>query len=165
MKAVILAGGRGTRISEESLLRPKPMIEIGGKPILWHIMKLYSPAGINDFIICLGYKGYQIKEYFANYFLHTSDVTFDVTENKMEVHAKYAESWRVTLVDTGLETMTGGRIRRVRRLHRRRRILHDLRRRRQRSRHKKVAEVPQHARFCCERDGRPASGPVRAPFS
>ncbi|MFA5956102.1 glucose-1-phosphate cytidylyltransferase [Hyphomicrobium sp.] len=113
MKAVILAGGRGTRISEESLLRPKPMIEIGGKPILWHIMKTYSAAGINDFVVCLGYKGYQIKEYFANYFLHTSDVTFDVKENKMEVHAKHAESWRVTLVDTGLETMTGGRIKRV----------------------------------------------------
>jgi glucose-1-phosphate cytidylyltransferase len=113
MKAVILAGGRGTRISEESILRPKPMIEIGGKPILWHIMKLYSAGGINDFVVCLGYKGYQIKEYFANYFLHTSDVTFDVKENRMEVHAKYAEPWRVTLVDTGLDTMTGGRIKRV----------------------------------------------------
>lgn len=113
MKAVILAGGRGTRISEESILRPKPMIEIGGKPIMWHIMKLYSAAGINDFVVCLGYKGYQIKEYFANYFLHTSDVTFDVKENRMEVHAKHAEPWRVTLVDTGLDTMTGGRIKRV----------------------------------------------------
>jgi glucose-1-phosphate cytidylyltransferase len=113
MKAVILAGGRGTRISEESVLRPKPMIEIGGKPILWHIMKLYSAGGINEFVICLGYKGYMIKEYFANYFLHTSDVTFDVKENKMEVHEKYAEPWRVTLVDTGVETMTGGRLRRI----------------------------------------------------
>jgi glucose-1-phosphate cytidylyltransferase len=113
MKAVILAGGRGTRISEESILRPKPMIEIGGKPILWHIMKLYSAGGINDFVICLGYKGYMIKEYFANYFLHTSDVTFHVKENRMEVHEKYAEPWRVTLVDTGVDTMTGGRIRRV----------------------------------------------------
>ncbi len=113
MKAVILAGGRGTRISEESGLRPKPMIEIGGKPILWHIMKLYSAAGVNDFVICLGYKGYMIKEYFANYFLHTSDVTFHVKENKMEVHSKKAEPWRVTLVDTGAATMTGGRIKRV----------------------------------------------------
>ena len=113
MKAVILAGGRGTRISEESAMRPKPMIELGGKPILWHIMKLYSAGGINDFVICLGYKGYMIKEYFANYFLHTSDVTFDVKENKMEVHEKYAEPWRVTLVDTGVATDTGGRIKRV----------------------------------------------------
>ena len=113
MKAVILAGGRGTRISEESGLRPKPMIEIGGKPILWHIMKLYSEAGVNDFVICLGYKGYMIKEYFANYFLHTSDVTSDVKENRMDVHSKYAEPWRVTLVDTGAKTMTGGRVKRI----------------------------------------------------
>ena len=113
MKAVILAGGRGTRISEESESRPKPMIEIGGKPILWHIMKLYSAAGVNDFVICLGYKGYMIKEYFANYFLHTSDVTFHVAENSMEVHSKHAEPWRVTLVDTGNATMTGGRLKRV----------------------------------------------------
>ncbi|MBW2191281.1 MAG: glucose-1-phosphate cytidylyltransferase [Deltaproteobacteria bacterium] len=113
MKAVILAGGRGTRISEESTMRPKPMIELGGKPILWHIMKLYSVGGINDFVICLGYKGYMIKEYFANYFLHTSNVTIDVKQNKMEVHEKYAEPWRVTLVDTGVATNTGGRIRRV----------------------------------------------------
>ena len=113
MKAVILAGGRGTRISEESGLRPKPMIEIGGKPILWHIMKLYSEAGVNDFVICLGYKGYMIKEYFANYFLHTSDVTIDVKENRMDVHSKYAEPWRVTLVDTGAKTMTGGRVKRI----------------------------------------------------
>ncbi|KHD09680.1 glucose-1-phosphate cytidylyltransferase [Candidatus Thiomargarita nelsonii] len=114
MKAVILAGGLGTRISEESHLKPKPMIEIGGKPILWHIMKIYSFYGINDFIICLGYKGYMIKEYFANYFLHTSDVTFDVANNKMEVHQNLAEPWRVTLVDTGENTMTGGRLKRVR---------------------------------------------------
>jgi glucose-1-phosphate cytidylyltransferase len=113
MKAVILAGGRGSRISEESDARPKPMIEIGGKPILWHIMKIYSAAGVNEFVICLGYKGYMIKEYFANYFLHTSDVTFDVADNEMEVHARKAEPWRVTLVDTGVETMTGGRIKRV----------------------------------------------------
>ena len=113
MKAVILAGGLGTRISEESALRPKPMIEIGGKPILWHIMKIYSAHGINEFIVCLGYKGYLIKEYFANYFLHTSDVTFDMEHNRMEVHQNSAEPWKVTLVDTGENTMTGGRLKRV----------------------------------------------------
>lgn len=114
MKAVILAGGLGTRISEESHLRPKPMIEIGGKPILWHIMKIYSAHGIQDFIICLGYRGYMIKEYFANYFLHMSDVTFDMVNNKMTVHQHGVEPWRVTLVDTGDATMTGGRLKRVR---------------------------------------------------
>jgi len=114
MKAVILAGGLGTRTSEESHLKPKPMIEIGGRPILWHIMKIYSHYGINDFVICLGYRGYVIKEYFANYFLHMSDVTFDISENRMEVHQRYAEPWRVTLVDTGQETLTGGRLKRVR---------------------------------------------------
>ena len=113
MKVVILAGGRGTRISEESHMRPKPMVEIGGKPILWHIMKYYSSFGHNDFIICLGYKGYMIKEYFANYFLHTSDVTIHVKDNRMDVHAGFAEPWNVTLVDTGLDTMTGGRIKRI----------------------------------------------------
>jgi glucose-1-phosphate cytidylyltransferase len=113
MKAVILAGGLGTRISEESTTRPKPMIEIGGKPILWHIMKMYSAHGIHDFVICCGYKGYVIKEYFANYFLHMSDVTFDMKANKMEVHQQNAEPWRVTLVDTGENTMTGGRLKRV----------------------------------------------------
>ncbi|WP_445767941.1 glucose-1-phosphate cytidylyltransferase [Rheinheimera sp.] len=113
MKAVILAGGLGSRISEETHLKPKPMIEIGGKPILWHIMKIYSQYGINDFIICCGYKGYIIKEYFANYFLHMSDVTFDMTENSMQVLHRNAEPWRVTLVDTGEVTMTGGRLRRV----------------------------------------------------
>ena len=113
MKVVILAGGLGTRISEETSTRPKPMIEIGGKPILWHIMKTYSSHGIHDFIICCGYKGYVIKEYFANYFLHMSDVTFDMESNKMEVHQRTAEPWKVTLVDTGDETMTGGRIKRV----------------------------------------------------
>ena len=113
MKAVILAGGLGTRISEETLLRPKPMIEIGGKPILWHILKMYSYHGINDFIICCGYKGYVIKEYFANYFLHMSDVTFDMRSNRMEVHQKRAEPWNITLVDTGDESMTGGRLLRV----------------------------------------------------
>ncbi len=114
MKAVILAGGLGTRISEESHLKPKPMIAIGGKPILWHIMKIYSSHGINEFIICLGYKGYVIKEYFANYFLHRSDVTFDVKNNKMKVHQNDVEPWQVTLVDTGEDTMTGGRLKRVR---------------------------------------------------
>jgi len=114
MKAVILAGGLGTRISEESHLKPKPMIEIGGRPILWHIMKIYSHYGINEFVICLGYKGYVIKEYFANYFLHMSDVSFDMQENRMEVHQRHAEPWRVTLVDTGQDTLTGGRLKRVR---------------------------------------------------
>ena len=113
MKAIILAGGLGTRISEESHLKPKPMIEIGGKPILWHIMKMYSHYGINDFVICLGYKGYVIKEYFSNYFLHMSDVTFCMRENNMEIHQKFAEPWRITLVDTGELTMTGGRLKRV----------------------------------------------------
>ena len=114
MKAVILAGGLGTRISEDTSSRPKPMIEIGGKPILWHILKTYSHHGINDFIICCGYKGYVIKEYFANYFLHMSDITFDMSNNSMEVHQKNAEPWKVTLVDTGEDTMTGGRLKRVR---------------------------------------------------
>ena len=113
MKAVILAGGFGTRISEETNLKPKPMVEIGGKPILWHIMKIYSHYGINDFIICCGYKGYVIKEYFANYFLHMSDVTFDMNNNSMEVHQRSAEPWRVTLVDTGEDAMTGGRLKQV----------------------------------------------------
>lgn len=113
MKAVILAGGLGTRISEESTVRPKPMIEIGGKPILWHIMKIYSTHGINEFIICCGYKGYMIKEYFANYFLHMSDVTFDMAGNDMVVHEKNVEPWKVTLIDTGEHTQTGGRLRRV----------------------------------------------------
>ena len=114
MQAVILAGGLGTRLSEETSVRPKPMVEIGGKPILWHILKIYSHHGINDFVICLGYKGFLIKEYFANYFLHTSDVTFDMKRNKMTVHHNHSEPWSVTLVDTGDETMTGGRLRRVR---------------------------------------------------
>lgn len=113
MKAVILAGGMGSRLAEETYARPKPMIEIGGKPILWHIMKLYSHHGVNEFIICLGYKGYLIKEYFANYFLHMSDVTFHMDDNRVEVHSRRAESWKVTLVDTGLNSMTGGRLRRV----------------------------------------------------
>ncbi|MBV8535218.1 MAG: glucose-1-phosphate cytidylyltransferase [Alphaproteobacteria bacterium] len=114
MKAVILAGGLGTRISEETSLKPKPMIEIGSKPILWHIMKIYSAHGVNDFVICCGYRGYSIKEYFANYFLHTSDVTFDLTRNATEVHHNTAEPWRVTLIDTGDDSMTGGRLKRAR---------------------------------------------------
>jgi glucose-1-phosphate cytidylyltransferase len=114
MKAVLLAGGLGTRISEETHLKPKPMVEIGGKPLLWHVMKIYSSHGINDFVICAGYKGYVIKEYFANYFLHMSDVTFDMQENRMEVHHRRSEPWRVTIADTGEATMTGGRLKRVR---------------------------------------------------
>ena len=113
MKAVILAGGYGTRISEETISKPKPLIEIGEMPILWHIMKIYSKHKINDFIICCGYKGYMIKEYFSNYFLHTSNITFDIKQNKMEVHQRFAEPWKVTLVDTGIETKTGGRLKRV----------------------------------------------------
>jgi glucose-1-phosphate cytidylyltransferase len=113
VKAVILAGGLGTRISEETSIKPKPMVEIGGRPILWHIMKLYSAHGVNDFVVCCGYKGYLIKEYFANYFLHMSDVTFDMKRNHMEVHQEKAEPWRVTLIDTGEDTMTGGRLKRV----------------------------------------------------
>ncbi|RKP59067.1 glucose-1-phosphate cytidylyltransferase [Pararobbsia silviterrae] len=113
MKAVILAGGLGTRISEETAVKPKPMVEIGGRPILWHIMKIYSAHGVNDFVICCGYKGYVIKEYFANYFLHMSDVTFDMSRNTMDVHQRNAEPWRVTLVDTGDATQTGGRLKRV----------------------------------------------------
>jgi glucose-1-phosphate cytidylyltransferase len=114
MKAIILAGGRGSRISEETSIKPKPMIEIGEKPILWHIMKFYSHYGINDFVICCGYLGYIIKEYFANYFVHTSDITFDLANNKVEVHHQTTEPWKVTLVDTGLDSMTGGRLKRVR---------------------------------------------------
>jgi glucose-1-phosphate cytidylyltransferase len=113
MKAVILAGGLGSRLSEETTQRPKPMVEIGGYPILWHIMKIYSAHNVNEFVICLGYKGYFVKEYFANYFLHSSDVTFDIAQNKMEVHRRFGEPWRVTLIDTGMDTMTGGRIKRI----------------------------------------------------
>ena len=113
MKAVLLAGGLGTRLSEETQLKPKPMVEIGGRPILWHIMKIYSTHGINEFVICAGHKGYVIKEYFANYFLHMSDVTFDMQLNKMTVHRKRAENWKVTIVDTGETTMTGGRLARI----------------------------------------------------
>lgn len=114
MKAIILAGGLGTRLSEETINRPKPMVEIGGKPIIWHIMKIYSSYGINDFVICLGYKGYMIKEYFANYFLHMSDVSFDLQKQKIEIHQNFCEPWKITLVDTGDVSMTGGRLKRVR---------------------------------------------------
>ncbi|MDX2048353.1 MAG: glucose-1-phosphate cytidylyltransferase [Chitinophagaceae bacterium] len=113
MKVIILAGGLGTRLSEETVLKPKPMVEIGGMPIIWHIMKIYSAHGFNDFIICLGYKGYQIKEYFANYFLHKSDITINLSNNAVEVHDSYAEPWKITLVDTGINTMTGGRIKQI----------------------------------------------------
>ncbi len=113
MKAVLLAGGLGTRLGEETSIRPKPMVEIGGMPILWHIMKVYSAHGINDFIVCLGYRGYMIKEFFANYFLHTADVTIDLTKNKLEIHQNWSEPWRITLVETGAETMTGGRLKRI----------------------------------------------------
>ncbi len=113
MKVVILAGGRGTRISEETEVLPKPMVEIGGKPLIWHIMKLYAHYGFNDFIICLGYRGYMIKEYFSHYFMHMSDVTIDLSKNKMDIHYTASEPWRITLVDTGLDTMTGGRLKRV----------------------------------------------------
>jgi glucose-1-phosphate cytidylyltransferase len=114
MKAVILAGGLGTRLAEETTIKPKPMVEIGGRPVLWHIMKTYSHHGVNDFVICLGYRGYVVKEYFANYFLHMSDLTFDLANNRMEVHHRHSEPWRVTLVDTGEATQTGGRLKRVR---------------------------------------------------
>ena len=113
MKCVILAGGLGTRISEETQLKPKPMVEIGGMPLLWHIMKTYSAYGVNDFVICCGYKGYMIKEYFANYFLHTSDITIDMKNNDVEVHQKHAEPWKVTMIDTGINTMTGGRLKKI----------------------------------------------------
>ena len=144
MKVVILAGGLGTRISEESYLKPKPMIEIGGKPILWHIMKLYSAHGANDFVICCGYKGYVIKEYFANYFLHMSDVTFDMADNSVVVHQQKAEPWRVTLVDTGEDTLTGGRLKRVAELHQGRAcLLLHLRRRAEQSEYPLGDRIPR----------------------
>ena len=142
MKVVILAGGLGTRLSEETASRPKPMVEIGERPILWHIMKTYSHYGFSDFVVCLGYKGYVIKEYFSNYFLHMSDVTFDMRDNSMVVHQNAAEPWRVTLVDTGAETQTGGRIKRVGRLRPRRDVHAHLRRWRRGRGHREAARVP-----------------------
>ena len=164
MKAVILAGGLGTRLSEETGMRPKPMVEIGGRPILWHILKIYSQHGINDFIICCGYKGYLIKEYFANYFLHMSDVTFDMQENRMQVHQSVAEPWRVTLVDTGENAGTGGRLQEGRSVSgRRRRLLHDLRRRRKRRRYLRVHRLPQEPRQAGDGDRGAATGPIWRP--
>ena len=162
MKAVILAGGLGTRISEESHLKPKPMIEIGGKPILWHIMKQYSAHGIHDFVICLGYKGYAIKDFFANYFLHTSDVTFDMRNNRMDVHQNYSEPWRVTLIDTGEETMTGGRLRRAATLSRGRTgVLLYLRRRRLGPQYRCAGGLPPEPRQAGDRDSGAAAGTLR----
>ena len=159
MKAVILAGGLGTRLSEETGMRPKPMVEIGGRPILWHILKIYSQHGINDFIICCGYKGYMIKEYFANYFLHMSDVTFDMRENQMQVHQSVAEPWHVTLVDTGDNAGTGGRLREGRAVSRgRRRLLHDLWRWRERCGYLRVDRFPQKPRQVGDGDGGAAAG-------
>ena len=146
MKAVILAGGLGSRISEETEVRPKPMIEIGSKPILWHIMKGYAGYGITDFVVCLGYKGYMIKEFFANYYLHACDVTFDLARNGVEIHQSTAEPWRVTLVDTGDDTMTGGRLARVGRYLGDERLLPDLRRRRRRRGHLGARGVPSQGR-------------------
>ena len=161
MKAVLLAGGLGTRFSEETDVRPKPMIEIGGKPILWHIMKIYSSHGINDFIVCLGYKGYVIKEYFSNYFLHQSNVTFDLRENKMDVLRKHAEPWTVTLIDTGENTMIGGRIKQILPyIGDDRRLLPDLRRRRRRYRHHRKHRLPSPRRTTCDRDRNPAARPL-----
>ncbi len=159
MKVVILAGGLGTRISEESYLRPKPMIEIGGKPILWHIMKMYSAHGANDFVICCGYKGYVIKEYFANYFLHMSDVTFDMADNSMIVHQRNAEPWRVTLVDTGEKTQTGGRLKRVAEYVKDEDVvLLHLRRRRQQFQYSVVGRIPSPSRQASDGHG---SAPAR----
>jgi glucose-1-phosphate cytidylyltransferase len=163
MKAVILAGGLGTRISEETHLKPKPMVEIGGRPILWHIMKLYSAHGVHDFVICCGYKGYMIKEYFANYFLHMSDVTFDMANNQMEVHERKAEPWRVTLVDTGEQTMTGGRLKRVRDYIGDQSVLLHLWRRLGGCRHHATARLPSGARQTRHADRDPASRAFRCP--
>ena len=159
MKAVILAGGLGTRISEETEIRPKPMVEIGGRPILWHIMKIYSAHGIDDFVVCLGYKGYVIKEYFANYYLHSCDVTFDLARNAVEVHQSKAEPWRVTLVDTGEATMTGGRLQRVLDYVGDEDVLLHLRRRRGRRRHR-ARWSPSTARAGRWRRSRPCSRPA-----
>ena len=162
MKAVILAGGMGTRIAEESHLRPKPMIEIGGRPILWHVMNIYTTYGVTDFVICLGYRGYMIKEYFANYVMHESDLTVDARTSEIIYHTNYAEPWRVTLVDTGLTTMTGGRLKRVGRyLDPDESFLHDLRRRRGRYRHWRADRVPRAAWQAGNRDCRDATRPLR----
>jgi glucose-1-phosphate cytidylyltransferase len=159
MKAVILAGGMGTRLSEETEIRPKPMIEIGGMPILWHIMKIYSTHGVNDFVICLGYKGYVIKEYFANYHLHACDVTFDLGENRMEMHRSSVDPWRVTLIDTGENTMTGGRLRRaLSYLDAGRRVLLHVRRWPRRRGHHELALLPSRAGRPRDHHGGPAAG-------
>ncbi len=164
MKAVILAGGRGTRLAEETSLRPKPMIEIGGRPLLWHIMKIYSAHGVNDFVICCGYRGYLIKEYFANYVLHMSDVTFDMAQNTMEVHQQHAEPWRVTLVDTGDDTLTGGRLKRVADYVRGRgRVLLHLRRRPVRRGYRGEHRVSPRARKAGDHHRRAAARPIRRP--
>ena len=161
MKAVILAGGLGTRIAEESHLRPKPMIEIGGRPILWHVMNIYTAHGVTDFIICLGYRGYMIKEYFANYVMHESDLTVDARNGEITYHTNYAEPWRVTLVDTGAATMTGGRLKRVSRyLDPRRELLHDLWRRRGRHRHRRADRVPRAPRQARHRHRGDAARPL-----
>ena len=162
MKAVILAGGFGSRLSEETAVRPKPMVEIGGKPMLWHIMKIYAAHGIDDFVICLGYKGYLIKEYFANYYLHTCDVSFDLAGGGMEVHRSTTEPWRVTLVDTGENTMTGGRLQRVLPYLGRRGLLLHLRRRRRGHRHHRRDRLPPRARSHRDGHGRAAARPLRS---
>ncbi len=164
MKAVILAGGLGTRLSEETGMRPKPMVEIGGRPILWHILKIYSHHGINDFVICCGYKGYLIKEYFANYFLHMSDVTFDMRENQMKVHQSVAEPWHVTLVDTGDERGHRGTAEKGRAVSgRRRRILHDIRRWRKRRGYFRDHRFSRQARQIRHFDRGAAAGSIRRP--
>jgi len=163
VKAVILAGGLGTRISEETHLKPKPMIEIGGRPLLWHIMKIYSAHGVDDFVICCGYRGYLIKEYFANYVLHMSDVTFDMGHNRMEVHQQHAEPWRVTLVDTGDDTMTGGRLKRVGEyLGGGGSVLLHLRRRPRRRRRRRQHCLPSRARKTGDCHRRSAARPLRS---
>ena len=165
MKVVILAGGLGTRLSEETQVKPKPMAEIGEHPILWHIMKIYGEQGFTDFVVCLGYKGYVIKEYFANYFLHNSDVTFDLQGQCMEVHENTVEPWRVTLVDTGAETQTGGRLKRVAPYVADETLHDDLRRRRRRRRPRRPAALPRGARPARDGHGRAAARPLRRPAS
>ena len=163
MKCVILAGGKGTRIAEESSTRPKPMLEIGGRPILWHIMKLYAAFGVNEFIICLGYKGYMVKEYFANYFLHQADVTFDMAGNRVEYHDCRSEPWKVTLVDTGEESMTGGRLLHVGKyLTPGETVLHDLRRRLGEYRYRRGNRLSRAAGLQSDRRLRAAAGALRA---